>query len=166
MAANEIDSKLLEENKNDVVDYLKLYQKEWEVIISTQMHFNDLIIRYRQIFLTLFLSVITAGFSLKLDGKISDKTFYCIVIAILVSWCLAFLLDYFYYYKLLLGSVEAAKKFDENLYFEKWGLFGLTKQISTKISPFQAKAIIWLFYSFPVIVVAGVIIYLKMMKPV
>ena len=141
------------------VEDLKLYQREWEVVINTQMHFNDLIIRYRNIFLTIFLSIITVSFSLYSYGKIEPATFYCIVVAILLSWALAFLLDYFYYYQMLLAAVAHAKKFDDNEKFKELGLFGLTKEISDRVTQCKASTFIFIFYGVPAaLTIIGVII--------
>ncbi len=163
MAADETDQKLIDET-NKYLEYLKLSQKEWEVTINTQMHFNDLIIRYRQIFLTIFLTLITASFTLFLNGKINPLTVRVILIAIIVSWCLAFVLDYFYYHRMLLASVEYAAKFDENSKLKELALFGLTKHISDKVSQLRAKVVICSFYGIPIICLIFAAIFIPCIK--
>lgn len=159
MASNGINPEFLDGNK-DILKYLDLYQREWEITINAQMHFNDLIVKYRQIFLTLYISLTTASLSLNINEKIiSNKAFVFIATAILLSWVLAFLLDYCYYYQMLLASVEQAKKFDENLKLQEYGLFGLTKEISNRISLRKATTITYIFYGLPAAILVALICY-------
>ena len=52
---------------------LDLYLKEWQVVIQTQMHFNDLIVRFRSVALTSFVAltgaVITISHAQGMEGK-------------------------------------------------------------------------------------------------
>jgi hypothetical protein len=48
-------------------DMLQFYLQEWEVIINTQMHFNDLILRFRSIILSVFVALIGASVALEND---------------------------------------------------------------------------------------------------
>lgn len=132
------------------MEYLK---EEWKTTIETQMHFNDLIIKFRSVVLSVFITGlgVVYGFSDKLS--INDNLYFVLILAF-VFWICCFILDYFYYQKLLLGAVKHAKKFDENEFFKKKGLFGLTKRISYEISGFLTKTLIWLFYLIPLIVLA------------
>jgi hypothetical protein len=139
------------------MEYLK---EEWKTTIETQMHFNDLIIRFRSIVLSVFLTGlgIVYGFS----GKLStDNNLSFMLILAFVFWLCCFLLDCFYYQKLLIGAVKHANKFDDNEFFRKKGLFGLTKRISFEVSGFKSKMLIWIFYLLPLIIL-GVLVYLKL----
>ncbi len=139
------------------MEYLK---EEWKTTIETQMHFNDLIIRFRSVVLSVFLTGlgVVYGFSEKLS---TDKNLSFVLILAFVFWICCFLLDYFYYQKLLIGAVKHAKKFDENKFFRKKGLFGLTKRISFEVSDFISKLLIWTFYILPLIIL-GILVYLKL----
>ena len=124
------------------------------------MHFNDLIIKFRSIVLSVFFTglAVIYGYSDKLTDK--DKLSFILTLAF-VFWICCFLLHYFYYQKLLLGAVKHAEKFDENEFFKKRGLFGLTKRISFEISSFLTKSLIWMFYILPLFVL-GILVYKKL----
>jgi hypothetical protein len=146
--ANEI----LESNKIQCeecdMDYFK---EEWKITIQTQMHFNDLIIKFRSTILSVFIAGLGViyGLSKKLNLETNDtKLLFGLA---LIFWICCFLLDYFYYQRLLLGAVEHAKKFDENDYFKSKGFFGLTKRISLEVNSMISKILIWLFYLLPII---------------
>lgn len=90
---------------------------EWKTTIETQMHFNDLIIKFRSVVLSVFLTGlgVVYGFSDKLG---ENNNLYFILVLAFVFWICCFVLDYFYYQKLLLGAVKHADKFDDNEYFQ------------------------------------------------
>lgn len=75
------------------MEYLK---EEWKTTIETQMHFNDLIIKFRSVVLSVFLTGlgVVYGFSEKLK---TDKNLDFVLIIAFVFWICCFLLDYFYY---------------------------------------------------------------------
>lgn len=133
--------------------------KEWEVTIQTQMHFNDLIIKFRSIVLSVFIASLGFIYGFTKQLGLTNSDFILLMILAFVFWICSFLLDYFYYHKLLMGSVNHAKKFDENHFFIKKGLFGLSKRISYEIEPIAAKLLIWLFYLIPIVGVLLILLY-------
>lgn len=132
-------------------EMISIYQAEWKTIIETQTHFNDLIIRFRSIVLTVFVTMVGASVALNAEGKINEELFYAILFIILVFWFTSFVLDHYYYHKLLLGSVAQAMKFDQSELGEKYGLFGLTTCISNVVKPPSSRAMIKIFYGLPVL---------------
>ena len=140
------------------LEYLK---EEWKTTIATQMHFNDLIIKFRSVVLSVFITGLglAYGFSEKLNYS---GDLYFVLILAFTFWICCFLLDYFYYQKLLIGAVKHAKKFDNNNFFRKKGLFGLTKRISFEIPHLMSKFLIWTFYILPLIIL-GILAYLKLL---
>jgi hypothetical protein len=124
--------------------------KEWEVTINTQMHFNDLIIRFRSIILSVFVAALGLIFAASKQATITVHDINLLLSIALVFWLSCFILDYFYYHKLLMGAIKHAEKFDNSEFFKKKGLYGLTSRISSEISPPKAKIFIWVFYLFPV----------------
>lgn len=92
------------------IDYLK---EEWKTTIETQMHFNDLIIKFRSIVLSVFITGLGIAFSFS-DKFSATADLYFLLTLALAFWICCFLLDYFYYQKLLLGAVRHANKFDNN----------------------------------------------------
>jgi len=130
---------------------IQLYQTEWKTIIETQMHFNDLIIRFRSIVLTAFITLVGASVALQGTKKIDEKQFFMILAILFFLWITAFVVDFFYYHRLLLGSVAQAMKFDESELGTRLGLFGLTTCISKVVHPPASKIMVILFYGIPLI---------------
>ncbi|MDD5459794.1 MAG: hypothetical protein PHF37_10430, partial [Phycisphaerae bacterium] len=77
-----------------------------------------------------------------------------ILFILLTLWITAFVMDFFYYHRLLLGSVAQAKKFDNSELGKKIGLFGLTTCISNVVHPPTSKIMVGLFYGIPAIAIA------------
>jgi hypothetical protein len=130
---------------------IPLYQAEWKVIIETQMHFNDLIIRFRSIVLTAFITLVGASVALQKTERIDERQLHTLFCILFVLWGTAFVVDFFYYHQLLLGSVAQAMKFDQSELGKRLGLFGLTTCISAIVHPPASKIIVGLFYGIPTI---------------
>lgn len=128
---------------------LNIYQKEWEIIIKTQMHFNDLILRFRGITLTAFITLVGATLTIQKFASLKKADVFLILIIILTLWLTAFIIDFFYYHRMLLGSVTQALKFDKSELFKRYGLFGMTSSISEYVRPSASKLIILLYYFVP-----------------
>ncbi len=138
-------TKLIDEDKN----MLTVYQTEWKTIIETQMHFNDLIIRFRSIVLTAFITLIGASVALNSAGRINEIQSMIMLAMIAALWITAFVMDYCYYHRLLLGSVRQALKFDNSEIGKKYGLFGLTTCITRVVQPPTSKIMVRYFYEIP-----------------
>ena len=55
-------------------ELLEIYQKEWEINIQTQMHFNELIIKFRSVMLTAFITLFGAAIAVfKKKGVKNNK---------------------------------------------------------------------------------------------
>lgn len=130
-------------------ELVPIYQKEWRTIIETQMHFNDLIIRFRAIVLTAMITLAGASVVLQQAEKIDKSSSITVVVLLLFLWFTAFVMDFFYYHRLLLGSVAQAMKFDNSELAKKAGLFGLTTCIKEAVHPPASKIMVGLFYLIP-----------------
>jgi hypothetical protein len=137
---------------------LKYYIEEWKTVIQTQMHFNDLIIRFRSITLTAFASLIAGIIVIQKTTNISPKDLLAVILIVLIFWVAVGILDYFYYFRLLLGSVSHGLKFDQAEHFKKLGLFGLTTNISNHIHPPTFRLLISLYYVLLLVLVGAVLI--------
>jgi len=133
---------------------LNLYIKEWEVIINTQMHFNDLLLRFRSITLTAFVTLIGITIAIQEVISLTNQDIILILIIIATLWITAFILDFGYYNRLLLGSVAQALKFDKSETFKQYGLFGMTSCINEHIQPPTSRVLLIFYYLFPLVVVA------------
>jgi hypothetical protein len=131
------------------VDLLRVRMEEWQTVIQTQMHFNDLIIKFRSIALTTFVTF--AGGAIALENLLSLKWPDVLVILLLPCgfWFSCFLLDYYYYHRLLLGAVAQAGKFDKWDFANADGHFGLTKCISAHIKKPRSNVLVKVFYLIP-----------------
>ncbi len=137
--------------KDEEINF-ELVMEEWKITIQTQMHFNDLIIKFRSIVISVYVTGmgLIYGFS---DILKANEYLQVAVSLAMVFWVSCFLLDYFYYQQLLLGAVSHSHKFDDNKLFQEKGLFGLTREISNGVAKWRTKIFIWLFYLLPMLVV-------------
>lgn len=130
---------------------------EWEKVIDVQMHFNDLIMRNRQIIMTAVLTVFgAAAFSLQFPNlilHIFSLRFHAAAAIILFGLGLLFsmfFLDYYYYFRLLLGAVERGEAIEQMLQTRSSNqLGGLTLSISQAVKRDTAERVLWWFYLIP-----------------
>jgi hypothetical protein len=122
------------------IDEINVILKEWEIVVQTQMHFNDLIMKVRSATISVVLAVFgAAGYSLQfgnLDLVIASIKFHASVLVItsgLLFLIGMFVLDYFYYFKTLKGAVEKGNEF-EKYTIAGHRLFNLNRKISDAIS--------------------------------
>ena len=132
---------------------LQLYLQEWKVIIETQMHFNDLILRFRTITLTAFISMIGATIAIVKIVSLTKWDIFLIFLIPITLWLAAFIIDFGYYHRLLLGSVNEALKFDDSEKLKSYGLFGMTSNIIKHISPATSELLVILYYFVPLIII-------------
>ena len=105
-------------DKADELSTKELNFKIWKEYQKIEMHFNDLLIKLRVQILGLIIAVITiGGFVLKLTntGAIDWKIVFWILIVLCFIWIALFLLDYFYYNKLLIGAVYSTIKLEKSI---------------------------------------------------
>jgi hypothetical protein len=146
-------SALPDSTQIDQVKLLALYMEEWKTVIQTQMHFNDLIIRFRSFVLAAIGALFGAllAWDSKWGGNKDRKWFWTLSVTLLAMWISAFVMDYCYYFKMLLGAVESAKKFDVLGREFNPQLFGLTETINNKVSVTGSSWSIIIYYCLPVL---------------
>ena len=126
---------------------------QWQIIISTQMHFNDMILRTRAIGSSVVLAAYgAAAVSLvqypTQDVVIFDQTTHISVFVICFALSLLFsifLIDVTYYYRLLLGVVEIGEELEN----ETSSLISMTRHLSEKVNLCWANFIVFMFYAIP-----------------
>ncbi|MFI5201134.1 MAG: hypothetical protein ACHQNE_01945 [Candidatus Kapaibacterium sp.] len=144
---------------------LNAYIEEWKQTIATQMHFNDLIIRFRTIVLTAFstiigaLAVIATTFSSVPSAGHTAPSFSGVYWILFSLWGVAYMVDACYYHRLLIGSVAHAMKFDKNAKLRSAGLFGLTSRIGEEVRPGWSYFLIFIFYAAPAAAAVLVIVF-------
>jgi len=146
---------LLDEKKLKLIE---LYLKEWETVVQTQMHFNDLILRFRTVTLTAFATLGGALIAIQRITKLTDREVVALVIVLCALWITSFIIDFFYYQRLLLGSVKQAYKYDRSE-LSKFGFFGMTQNISDNVHPPTTKFLIGMYYLFPFLIAIGLLIW-------
>ena len=135
----------------------ELILEEWKTVIQTQMHFNDMIMKMRTTGVSIVLAVFgAAAYSLQYDElylTIHGSSFHASVLVILFGLGMlvgVFGLDYFYYYKMLLGAVNRGEEIDEaykNRQVDNTKIFGMTTMIREAIGKRgKSKYFVWLFY--------------------
>ena len=135
----------------------ELILEEWKTVIQTQMHFNDMIMKMRTTGVSVVLAVFgAAAYSLQFDRlylTISGYSFHASVLIIAFGLGMlvgVFGLDYFYYYKMLLGAVKRGYEIDEaykDRQVDNTKIFGMTTMIRDEIGkPRKSKVFIGLFY--------------------
>lgn len=149
----------------------ELLLKEWETVITTQMHFNEMIIRARTTGVSVVMAVYGAA-ALSI-GQYPEKFFNIFgtqfhVSAAIILFGISllagiFCMDFFYYYRLLLGAVERGEEIDKAYKGFKIGatrLFGMTTMITNKVSKRRATICLLIFYGLPLLIGILSLIYL------
>jgi hypothetical protein len=158
-----------EENRN--IEETKIILEEWKTVIKTQMHFNEMILRARTTGVSVVMAVYGAA-ALAIAQypekfiKWSCLEFHVsaaiIIFGILLLGSI-FCIDFFYYYRLLMGAVEHGETIDnafKNRTINGKRLFGLTTAITNKVSKCSAQIWLIIFYAIPFAVGAISLIYL------
>jgi len=149
MSANEPEDVSTEE--------IKIILEEWKTVIQTQMHFNDMIMKIRTTGISIVLSVFgAAAYSLQFDKlylQVFGFSFHGAVPIVsfgLVMMFSIFIIDYFYYFKMLLGAVERGMEIDkayEDRMINGVKMYGMTTKIGEKVGrPGASKFFIFAFY--------------------
>lgn len=136
---------------------MDLMMEQWKTAISVQTHFNDLLMRIRTFGLTAVVVILgtAAGiWKLKLaEGKIDLYILIGLFVLGEILLISLFVVDVFYYYRLLCAAVDHVLKIDKefkNLKMEgTLQLFGMTQDIATKVTKRRATFCLYFFYLFP-----------------
>ena len=132
---------------------LNIYMEEWKVVIETQMHFNDLILRFRSVTLTVFVTLVAAAATVLKSVPALNISPYVLYGVPLVFWLTTFVVDLLYYHRLLLGSVAHAAKFDKSEMMKRYALFGMTACIKRHVHPPKSKVLVFVYYAFPLLAI-------------
>lgn len=137
---------------------LSLYMDEWKIVIQTQMHFNDIVLRFRTMALTAFVTLIAAIIALSKIATLNRATVILLMCMPLILWITSGALDYFYYHRLLLGSVVQAEKYDNSLMAKEHGLFGMTACITSSIHVPTSNLLVIAYYLVPGLLTTAILI--------
>lgn len=145
-------------DKDNSTEETKLILEEWKTVIQTQMHFNDMIMKMRTTGATIVLAFFgAAAIALQYEMYLTNCGFsfrasVLIITCGLIMLLGIFVLDYFYYYKMLLGAVERGYQIDrayKDRTVDGAKMFGLSTEISKAIGrPHLSKILVLIFYGF------------------
>lgn len=136
---------------------VELLQREWQTVVQTQMHFNDLVIRFRSMTLTAFAALVGAAVALGQLTNLPERDKIIVMALPIAFWIAAGILDLGYYHRLLLGAVAQAAKFDGEPALASLGLFGMTARITRTVRPFTTAVLVISYYLVPLAIVGSII---------
>jgi len=143
---------LSEEGANKSTDIpvdrqIELKIQEWDIVIRTQMHFNEMIMKTRTLGMTAVVGLLSASAA---ATQYSRQISLGIAFFALVLLAGVFILDYCYYYKMLLGSVDKGYQIDDGFKEMKIAgsrMFGMSHMIRDRIGPKgRSKYYMWAYY--------------------
>ena len=129
-------------------------QEEWKKVIDVQMHFNDMLMRLRQIGISAVIAVFgAAAVAFRFNQFLNIRSLRINIAAPMIIFGLGLLagtwyLDHKYYFQMLIASVEKGQAIDEEV-FNKNGKKGLTTTISQQINKEDASLAVDVFYLIP-----------------
>jgi hypothetical protein len=148
--------------------------QRWRTVIDTQMHFNDMLMRTR----AAGVSIVTAVFGaaavalaqypdrlMIIPGTMLHIAALVIIFRLMLLATL-FVLDYFYFYRMLLAVVQHAEEIEAESRQAKSPIaFDLTCRISDCISRKRASSVLLMFYGIPVASGLIFLAYLATIRP-
>lgn len=116
-------------------DLLPIVISTWSKIVDVQQHFNDISLKIRNLYLTVFTFIITGlGFVLKeniivhlFNFNIKLEFLFCLIGALIMNSF--YLMDKYWYHKFLIGAGKQASLI-ENKWYKKFRELGLSNSIS------------------------------------
>jgi hypothetical protein len=108
----------------------------WDKYEQIAMHFNELLIRLRTQALGAVATIVTAaGFLVsRQSASVSDEPWWAVSavsLLVLIAWCTLWMIDLFYYCKLLRGAVNSLLRIER----ESGGLIDLSTNIERLFRP-------------------------------
>ncbi len=165
MAKNTTESKIPGSKVIPSEEERRLLLEEYKLVIETQMHFNEMLLKYRSLAFTI-IAGLTALAIIYLKGEITyvEKLSifgYELNLAglfasiILIIWFLIGCVDYCYYFRLLIGAVERSTEMEKGIKeyspFD-CGFLGMTTKINKAMPRSLAHLIVIAFYVIPFLV--------------
>lgn len=148
--------------KDPLPENVKWIFDEYKLVLETQMHFNEMLLRYR----SLAFTVIPAFGGLAafiLGNVINAKVGLLFGSTLLGVWIAVFLVDYLYYFRMLLGAVRRSKEMEDEIRTQGFSpsFLGLTTHICKRVPEWLAHLLVILFYFIPGAIGVIIIFILK-----
>jgi hypothetical protein len=149
--------------------------QRWRTVIDTQMHFNDMLMRTRAAGVSIVIAVFGAaaiGFAQypnRLITMVPGATIHIAAIVIIFGLMLIatlFVLDYFYFYRMLIAVVRHGEELEAESRKPTSPIeFNLTCCISDCISQRRASVVLLAFYGIPFVSGLIFLLYLALLRP-
>ena len=152
----------LSENSSKISDNdFSLIVEEWKTVVKTQMHFNEMIMKIRAGIVSIVYAVFgAAAYALQfkelwteIHGMKLHASFGLVGVGIIILVGI-FVLDYKYYYRMLIGATRRADEIAEEFKnYKGRKYFSLSKDIRDAISSRKgaSKKFVKLFYYLPIL---------------
>jgi hypothetical protein len=135
------------------------YVQRWRAVIDTQMHFNDMLMRTRAAGVSIVIAVFgAAAVSLAqypAQLLLAGTTIHIAVVIVLFGLLLLaslFVLDYFYFYRMLIAVVQRAEELEIESRRPGEPLeLNLSSCLSRSISRTRASLVLFFFYFIPLL---------------
>jgi len=136
--------------------------QEYKLVLETQMHFNDMLMKYRSLAFTVIPAL--GGLAVFILEKITNIGIaFGFALLLFAVWIGVFLVDFCYYFRMLLGAVKRSEELEEEI--KEMGFspsfLGLTGHINKTMPAWAAKLVVLLFYLVPFLVGIGVLVYFR-----
>lgn len=155
----------------DDASKMQMLMEEYKIVINTQMHFNDMLMKMRAAVFSVVIAIFGgAGAVLgqypdrfisiwRLDVHIAAP----VILFGLVLLLAIYMLDHKYYYKMLLGAVERGYEFDQKfkdeVFYQGFHLFGMSEKIRDHIGkPGKSETLLRWFYG--IIGIVGILYFI------
>lgn len=155
-------------SSNDGPDPIALVNR-WRACIDTQMHFNDMLLRTRAAAMSIVIAVF-GGSAVALERFPQNLTLFPGVgvpmAAIVMFFGLlllfsVFVLDFFYYYRMLIAVVERTEEVENESRSTGAKIeLSLTGAISNRVTRRHAALVLWVFYGVPFFIGLAFMLYL------
>jgi len=146
-----------EEGGSSSKDQVAAVQR-WRTVIDTQMHFNDMLMRTRTAGVSIVITVFGAAavaLAQYPDRLIIMPGTTIHIAAVVITFGLTllatlFVLDYFYFYRMLIAVVQHGEEIEAESRLQKSPVvFDLTCRISACMTRRRASLVLMMFYGIP-----------------
>jgi hypothetical protein len=140
----------------------KIALKEYELAVQTQMHFNEILMKFRSFGIAVVIAVYSYAITRK-DLGISfagglSPTQMLAYAGMALTLVLA-LIDIFYFFPLLLGAVERSTELERTVSYR------LTSTISARVSKVRSYVLVTIFYSVIALWGIGLVFFVRPYEP-
>jgi hypothetical protein len=162
------DGEMLTEHRGHLLD-------AWKVGEEVAMHFNTLLLGFRLKAIGGIAIAAVIGIGLKVGDFANPLVVLSIFISLAVIWILIWIIDFLYYYRLLVGAVDEILRLERRLgdiylshFIGRWVQGVVPSNDESDVSPHVPTTYptkfpswpIWVFYGLPELILVTIVIWL------